>query len=87
VTSGNRLRVRSWRLDEFGNFVNRLLATAGLGTTGTSISAGAGAQSANQVGQSQMYKGAARASGYDAIGNAANSGINNYLFMKYMKQP
>ncbi len=70
---------------ESSAFVNRLLASAGLGTTGASNVASAGANTAAQVGDASMNRGAARASGYANQFGALQGGIKNYLLSKYLR--
>lgn len=76
---------------EYGNFVNRLLAAAGLGTTGVTTSANAGMTSAGQIGAAQQNAGNARASAYmtgaQGINNAVQGGISNYLLTQYLQRP
>jgi hypothetical protein len=76
---------------EYGSFVDRLLAAAGLGTTGTSISANAGMNSAGQIGAAQINAGNARASAYmagaEGVNNAVQGGISNYLLNQYLQKP
>ena len=76
---------------EYGSFVDRLLAAAGLGTTGTSISANAGMTAAGQIGAAQQNAGNARASAYltgaQGVNNAVQGGISNYLLAQYLKKP
>lgn len=74
---------------EFGNFTNRLLAAAGLGTTGVTTSANAGIATAGQIGAAQQNAGQARASAYmtgaQGVNNAVQSGLSNYLLTQYLK--
>lgn len=70
---------------ESNQFVNRLLAAAGLGTTGASTVASAGANSAANIGDASMNKGAARASGYANQFGALNGGVKNLLLQKYLR--
>lgn len=76
---------------EYGRYVDRLLAAAGLGTTGVSIAANAGAQSAANIGAYQMNAANTRANGYmqaaEGVNNAVQGGISNYLLYKYLNQP
>lgn len=70
--------------NEFGPFYDRLLASAGLGTTGAAASANAGANMASNVGNASMAAGNARASGYANQFGALQGGIQNALFKKYL---
>lgn len=72
---------------EFNQYANRLASLAGVGqsATGTGIQAGlqsaAGVRSgAAQVGQAYNTMGAARASGYAGLANAASGAAENYAF-------
>lgn len=70
---------------ESSQFVNRLLAAAGLGTTGAATTASAGANSAASIGEASMNRGAARASGYANQFGALRGGLENYLLSKYLR--
>ncbi len=70
--------------NEFGSFYDRLLASAGLGTTGAAASANAGANSAANIGNAAMAAGNARASGYANQYGALQGGVQNALFKKYL---
>lgn len=76
---------------EYGSFVDRLLAAAGLGTTGVTTSAQAGMQTAGQVGAAQINAGNNRASAYmtgaEGVNNAVQGGIQNYMLYNYLKKP
>lgn len=76
---------------EYGNFVNRLLAAAGLGTTGVTTSAQAGMTSAGQIGAAQQNAGNARASAYmsgaQGVNNAVQGGISNMMMYQYLQRP
>lgn len=73
---------------EYGNFTNRLLQMAGIGSAATNTSANAGMQTAANMGNAFMNAGNARASGYlqggQAINNAAQGGISNLLLSRYL---
>lgn len=73
---------------EYGAFVDRLLAQAGLGTTGIGASASAGMNAAGMIGNASMNAGNARASSYlqagQAINNSVQGGISNYLLSRYL---
>lgn len=71
---------------EYGSFVDRLLATAGLGTTGAAQSAAAGATNASIGGNAVQNRGAARSSGYGAVNDAVQGGIGNYLLQQYLNR-
>lgn len=61
--------------DEFGNYVNRLSALAGIGQSATGSTAAAGAQAAGGMASAAQNAGAARASSYVNAGNAINSAV------------
>lgn len=73
---------------EFGNYVNRLLAMAGLGTAATNNVINAGTNAANNMSQNAIASGDARASGImgaaNGITGAINGGLNSYLTMRYL---
>jgi hypothetical protein len=75
---------------EYGSFVDRLLQAAGLGTTGTTLSAQAGMQSAGQIGAAQINAGNNRASAYmsgaEGINSAVQGGISNYMLYQYLNK-
>lgn len=76
---------------EYNNFVNRLLTTAGLGTTGVTTSANAGMTHAGNVGAAQIGAANTRASGYmttaAGVNNAVQGGTSNLLLSRYLNQP
>lgn len=71
---------------EYGNFVSRLLAAAGIGTGATNTVSNAAANTGNQVGQRLADIGTARASGVlgqaNSISNGVNSGLSNWLLYR-----
>lgn len=73
---------------EYGSFVDRLLAQAGLGTTGIGASATAGSNTANLVGNAAMNAANARGSAYmqqgQAINNSIQGGLSNLLLSRYL---
>ena len=69
---------------QVGSFVDRLLASAGLGASSAGQGAAIGANAAAQQGQASMAAGDARASGYGAVGNAAIGGVSDILLNKYL---
>lgn len=73
---------------EYGSFVDRLLAAAGLGTTGVTTSANAGMTSAGQIGAAQIGAGNTRASAYmtgaEGINNSIQGGISGFLLNRYL---
>ena len=77
--------------NEFGNFYNRLANLAGIGQTATGSTAAAGANAANNIAQNHLYAGNARANGYmqtgQAVNNAVQGGIQNYMLYQYLKKP
>ena len=62
---------------EYGNYVNRLAALAGIGQQATDSSAAAGANYANATSNNLMNAGNARASAYANTGSAINSTVSN----------
>jgi hypothetical protein len=76
---------------EYGNYVNRLMQMAGLGSAATNASQGAVSQGTQGQMQAGMAAGDARASGVmgvtNSITNAINSGIGLYGLQQYLKQP
>ena len=75
---------------EFGNWFNRLSSLAGLGQAATQSTAAAGANAANNISQNHLFAGQSRANGYmqtgQAVNNAVQGGISNYLLGQYLKQ-
>lgn len=73
---------------QYGNYVDRLLQSAGLGNTGIGASASAGANAANNIGNAYLSAGNARAGAYltagQGINNAVQGGISNILLQKYL---
>ena len=71
---------------EFENYANRLAAMAGIGQTSTNQTGVLGANTANQIGQNQLYSGQAQASSYINGANSANAAISNgvYGLQKYL---
>jgi hypothetical protein len=93
VLSGNTIRAQTGYASnlaagEYGNYVNRLLAMAGLGQTATNTAVSTGANYANNAAGIQQNIGDARASGVmgaaNSIGNAVNGGLNSWLMYDYM---
>ena len=74
---------------EFGNFTNRLLAMAGLGTTGVTTSANAGLTTAGQIGAAQQnaanLRGSAYLTGAQGLNSAIQGGLSNLLLMQYLR--
>ena len=62
---------------EFNTFVNRLSTLAGIGQSATTSGTQANLQSGQQIGQSLLDAGTARASGAAGVANAFSSGIND----------
>jgi hypothetical protein len=75
---------------EFGNYYNRLAGMAGMGSQATGNVAGAGNNYANALMGSQQAAGDARASGVmggaNSVMQGVNTGVNAYLWGKYMNQ-
>lgn len=71
--------------NQYGSFYDRLLASAGLGTTGAAASANAGTNSAALVGNAAETAGNARASGYSNMYGALQGGLQNQLLKQYLR--
>ena len=65
---------------EFNNFANRLFGLAGIGQSTAVQGAQSALQSGNQIGQSLLDAGTARASGVAGQANALNQGLSNVGF-------
>jgi len=74
--------------NEFGSYVNRLLATAGQGQAATNATQAAGTNASNQISGAYTSAGNARASAYgeigQTVGNTVNGLASNYLLYKYL---
>ena len=72
---------------EYGNYVNRLFAMAGLGQTATNTAVATGANYAGNAGQLRQNAADARASrimgGANSVTGAINSGLNVWLWSRY----
>lgn len=73
--------------NEYNDYYQHLLASAGLGTSGSTTSAAAGSREAAQVGDASLAAGNARASGYANMYGALQGGISNELLRRYMGKP
>jgi hypothetical protein len=77
--------------NQFGDFTNRLLTIAGLGSAATSNTAAAGQNMANNNSAALINNANARASSYmtqaQGVNNAAQGGISNYLLTQYLNKP
>jgi hypothetical protein len=75
---------------EYGTYVNRLLAMAGLGQTATEGAVNAGANAANNIGGYRQAIGDSNASGVmggaNSVTGAINGGLNSYLMLQYLKK-
>lgn len=71
---------------EYGNYINRLGMMAGMGQAANTQQIQAGQNYANNYGINAMAAGQARASGYQGVNAAAQSGINNLFSIYGMKQ-
>lgn len=75
---------------EYGNFTNRLMQMAGLGSAATQSTAAAGANMANNNSAAFLQNGQNRASSYmtgaEGVNNAVQGGIGNYLLSNYLKK-
>ena len=71
---------------EYGNYVNRLAALAGIGQSATESTANAASQYGANANNATMAAGNARASAYANTGSAINQGVSNiaaaYLYNK-----
>jgi hypothetical protein len=72
---------------ESGQFVDQLLAAAGLGTTGAATVGNVGQNTAANVGNAAMAGANARSSGYNSINNAIQGGLSNFLLNRYLGRP
>ena len=76
---------------EYGNFTNRLMQMAGLGSAATQSTAAAGQNMVNNNSAALLQNGQNRASAYTqgagAVNGAIQGGIGNYLLSNYLKQP
>lgn len=70
-------RVQGVASNEYENYANRLAALAGVGQNATGSTAAAGANYAQQQGQTNMAAGNARSSSYLNTGDAINKGLQN----------
>lgn len=61
--------------DEYNNYINRLAGLAGTGQSATTQTGALGAASATNQGNALLNAGAARASGYQAVGQGVRTGI------------
>lgn len=95
VLGGNTLRAQTdyasnLAAGEYGNYVNRLLAMAGLGQTATNTAATVGANTSGNVSNYLQSAGDARASGImgaaNSVTNAVNGGLNSWLWLDYLKK-
>lgn len=76
---------------QYGDFTNRLLQIAGLGSAATSNTAQAGANMANNNSAAILNNGNNRASIYGqtaaGVNNSVQGGLSNYMLSQYLKQP
>jgi len=66
------------------NIFNRLSTIAGLGSASANTSAGVGAQTGANIGNSMIAGGNAAAAGTMGVGNALSGGLNNLAVYKYL---
>lgn len=66
---------------EYGNYMNRLSSTAGIGQTATTQTASLGASNASTLSNLAVNNGNARASGYQNAAGAVNTGFQNALMV------
>jgi hypothetical protein len=76
---------------QYGDYTNRLLTIAGLGSAATSNVAAAGQNMANNNSAAILNNANARASSYmtqaQGVNNAVQGGISNYLLQQYLSKP
>mgnify|MGYP000938003265 CR=1 FL=1 len=76
---------------QFGDFTNRLLTIAGLGSAATSNTVAAGTNMANNNSAALINAGNQRASIYGqtaaGVNNSVQGGISNFMLQQYLKQP
>lgn len=76
---------------QYGDFTNRLLQIAGLGSAATSNTVAAGTNMANNNSAALINAGNQRASIYGqtaaGVNNSVQGGISNYMLAQYLKQP
>lgn len=77
---------------QYGDFTNRLLTMAGLGSAATSNTASAGQNMANNNSAAMIANGQARGSAYTnmaaGVNNSIQGGVSNMMLMRYLnKQP
>jgi hypothetical protein len=76
---------------QYGDFTNRLLTIAGLGSAATSNTVAAGQNMANNNSAALINAGNQRASIYGqtaaGVNNSVQGGISNYMLAQYLKQP
>ncbi len=74
---------------EFGNYMNRLYAQAGIGQNATNATNAGGMASAANIGNIAQNAGNARAGAYMAgaqgVNNAVQGGVGNYLLTQYLR--
>jgi hypothetical protein len=70
---------------EFNNYTSNLENIAGLGANATSGTAAAGSSAANNISNSMIASGNARASSYANMASGVNTGINNALSAYLMR--
>ena len=74
--------------NEYGNWWNRQAGLAGIGQSATGSTAAAGQATAGNISNSLMQAGAARGNAYlqggQAVNNAVQGGIQNYLLHRYL---
>ncbi len=72
--------------DEYNNYMNRLAGLSGTGQTATSQQISSGQNFANAFGNTAMQAGQARASGYQGVGQAMQTGLGNAFNVYGMAQ-
>ena len=70
---------------EFGNFFDRLMRLAGVGSSAGAVSAAAGSASAGQIGSAAIASGGARASAFGGLNRGIQGGISNFLLLDFLK--
>jgi hypothetical protein len=64
------------------NYLDRLRGIAELGQNAVNTSANVGTNTAAMTANAEMYKGDARASGYEALNNSVQGGLQNWLLLQ-----
>lgn len=89
--SGNALRAvtgygSNLAAGEYGNYVNRLMQMAGLGSAATTTGVQAGQGISSNIADLLAAQGDARASGIMGVSNAVGNAANNYMLWQLLNQ-